>query len=154
MFDEAAGHGYWTNSSLSGLVIVLTLPVNEREGLRPYLSQSEYPAKGTTVGGRTDDPRRERTRDAPARHRARRCRATSARCAASWGSRGRCSTAGANAWNDTESTACTRVASAPGRGAPWRPPRRWSGWYSGSRSAPPPGGCRRIAAYLARTWRV
>src|SRR5262249_52161284 len=37
----------------------------------PYLSQSEYPAKGTTVGGRTDDPRRERTRDAPARHRTR-----------------------------------------------------------------------------------
>src|SRR2546425_1124618 len=60
-----------SGSSVSGLVIVLTLPVNEREGLRPYLSQSEYPAKGTTVGGRTDDPRRERTRDAPARHRAR-----------------------------------------------------------------------------------
>src|SRR5947209_8476384 len=57
--------------SLSGLVIVLTLPVNEEEGHRPYLSQSAYPAKGTTVGGRTDDPRRERTRDALARHRAR-----------------------------------------------------------------------------------
>src|SRR3989441_7584637 len=60
-----------SGSSVSGLVIVLTLPVNEEEGHRPYLSQSEYPAKGTTVGGRTDDPRRERTRDAPARHRAR-----------------------------------------------------------------------------------
>src|SRR6059036_2863844 len=58
-------------SSVSGLVIVLTLPVNEEEGHRPYLSQSAYPAKGTTVGGRTDDPRRERTRDALARHRAR-----------------------------------------------------------------------------------
>ena len=58
-------------TSLSGLVIVLTLPVNEEEGHRPYLSQSAYPAKGTTVGGRTDDPRRERTRDALARHRAR-----------------------------------------------------------------------------------
>src|SRR5439155_11039146 len=58
-------------SSVSGLVIVLTLPVNEEEGHRPYLSQSAYPAKGTTVGGRTDDPRRERTRNAPARHRAR-----------------------------------------------------------------------------------
>src|SRR2546430_5450689 len=57
--------------SVSGLVIVLTLPVNEEEGHRPYLSQSAYPAKGTTVGGRTDDPRRERTRDALARHRAR-----------------------------------------------------------------------------------
>src|SRR5437899_2429784 len=59
------------SSRVSGLVIVLTLPVNEEEGHRPYLSQSAYPAKGTTVGGRTDDPRRERTRDAPARHRAR-----------------------------------------------------------------------------------
>src|SRR5437879_12369919 len=56
---------------MSGLVIVLTLPVNEEEGHLPYLSQSAYPAKGTTVGGRTDDPRRERTRNAPARHRAR-----------------------------------------------------------------------------------
>src|SRR5437867_820620 len=58
-------------SRVCGLVIVLTLPVNEEEGHRPYLSQSAYPAKGTTVGGRTDDPRRERTRDALARHRAR-----------------------------------------------------------------------------------
>src|SRR5437879_6331628 len=56
---------------VSGLVIVLTLPVNEEEGHLSYLSQSAYPAKGTTVGGRTDDPRRERTRNAPARHRAR-----------------------------------------------------------------------------------
>src|SRR5206468_9537123 len=54
-----------------GLVIVLTLPVNEREGHLPYLSQSGTPAKETTVGGRTDDPRRERIRNAPARHRAR-----------------------------------------------------------------------------------
>jgi hypothetical protein len=29
--------------------------VNEQEGHLPYLSQSAYPAKGTTVGGRTDD---------------------------------------------------------------------------------------------------
>src|SRR5947208_8033733 len=56
---------------VSGLVIVLTLPVNEEEGHLSYLSQSAYPAKGTTVGGRTDDPRRERTRNALARHRAR-----------------------------------------------------------------------------------
>src|SRR5262245_19063912 len=56
---------------MSGLGIVLTLVVNEDEGHRAYLSQSAYPAKGTTVGGRTDDPRRERTRNAPARHRAR-----------------------------------------------------------------------------------
>src|SRR5207249_5097843 len=53
-------------SRVSGLVIVLTLPVNEEEGHRPYLSQSAYPAKGTTVGGRTDDPRREHLR--PAEH--------------------------------------------------------------------------------------
>src|SRR5436190_18244304 len=58
------------SSSLSGLVIVLTLPVNEQEGHLSYLSQSGSPAKETTVGGRTDDPRRERTRNAPARHRA------------------------------------------------------------------------------------
>src|SRR6266566_2589720 len=58
-------------SSVSGLGIVLTVAVNEREGHLPYLSQSGSPAKETTVGGRTDDPRRERTRNAPARHRAR-----------------------------------------------------------------------------------
>jgi transposase InsO family protein len=37
--------------------------MNEEEGHRPYLSQSAYPTKGTTVGGRTDDPARHgRTR--------------------------------------------------------------------------------------------
>src|SRR5215510_7679344 len=56
---------------VSGLELVLTLAVNKQEGHLPYLSQSVYPAKGTTVGGRTDDPRRERTRNASARHRAR-----------------------------------------------------------------------------------
>src|SRR2546425_9204268 len=68
-----SARSWWcpTATSLSGLVIVLTLPVNEEEGHLPYLSQSAYPTKGTTVGGRTDDPRRERTRDALARHRAR-----------------------------------------------------------------------------------
>jgi transposase len=35
--------------------MVLTVAVDKREGHRPYLSQSAYPAKGTTVGGRTDD---------------------------------------------------------------------------------------------------
>src|SRR5206468_6764727 len=70
-FQAMARTSAGTFSRLSGLVIVLTLPVNEEEGHRPYLSQSAYPAKGTTVGGRTDDPRRERTRDALARHRAR-----------------------------------------------------------------------------------
>jgi hypothetical protein len=28
--------------------------MNEEEGQLPYLSQSAYPAKGTTLGGRTD----------------------------------------------------------------------------------------------------
>src|SRR5262245_45929392 len=56
---------------VSGLELVLTLAVIKNEGHRFYLSQSAYPAKGTTVGGRSDDPRRERTRNAPARHRAR-----------------------------------------------------------------------------------
>src|SRR5439155_17598916 len=46
----AAGDGWpVTASRLSGLVIVLTLPVNEEEGHLSYLSQSAYPAKGTTV---------------------------------------------------------------------------------------------------------
>src|SRR5207249_4230036 len=62
---------YRAPTRVSGLVIVLTLPVNEQEGHLSYLSQSGSPAKETTVGGRTDDPRRERTRNAPARHRAR-----------------------------------------------------------------------------------
>src|SRR6187200_1677334 len=66
-FDD----GFTASPRLSGLGIVLTVAVNEREGHLPYLSQSGTPAKETTVGGRTDDPRRERTRNAPARHRAR-----------------------------------------------------------------------------------
>src|SRR5206468_8255030 len=65
------GRAHARPPSLSGLVIVLTLPVNEEQGHLSYLSQSGSPAKETTVGGRTDDPRRERTRNAPARHRAR-----------------------------------------------------------------------------------
>ena len=56
---------------MSGLELVLTLAMDKREGHLPYLSQSGTPANETTVGGRTDDPRRERTRNAPARHRAR-----------------------------------------------------------------------------------
>jgi hypothetical protein len=38
-------------TSLSGLLIVLTVAVDQGVGHRPYLSQSAYPAKGTTVGG-------------------------------------------------------------------------------------------------------
>src|SRR5215472_13489827 len=54
---------------MSRLVIVLTVMERE-EGDRSYPSQSLYPAKGPTVGGGTDDPRREHTRDAAARHAA------------------------------------------------------------------------------------
>src|SRR5712691_9812807 len=46
-----------------------------KEGHPAYRSQSDYPGKGTTLGGRTNDPRREHTRDAaagdPARDRGR-----------------------------------------------------------------------------------
>src|SRR5262245_59881273 len=45
--------------------------MEREEGHPSYSSQSVNPAKGPTVGGRTDDPRREHTRDAPARHAAR-----------------------------------------------------------------------------------
>src|SRR5437773_6882263 len=55
LFTAGGGTILVASSRVSGLVIVLTLPVNEEEGHRPYLSQSAYPAKGTTVGGRTDD---------------------------------------------------------------------------------------------------
>src|SRR5438034_10117821 len=99
---------------MSGLVIVLTLPVNEEEGHLPYLSQSAYPAKGTTVGGRTDDPRRERTRNALARHRARAGDGQRQRgYAASCGSRGRSSIAGAHGWNAMGATASTPAGGVP-----------------------------------------
>src|SRR2546425_11872264 len=37
------------------------------EGHPAYRSQSDYPLQGTTLGGSTDDPRRQRTRTAAAR---------------------------------------------------------------------------------------
>jgi hypothetical protein len=52
-------------------LIVLTLPMTEQEGHQPYLPQSAYPAKGTAVGGRIDNLRRDHTWNAPARHQAR-----------------------------------------------------------------------------------
>src|SRR5262245_3078548 len=55
---------------MSRLVIVLTAMERE-EGHPSYPSQSLYPAKGTTVGGRLDDPRRQHTHDASASHAAR-----------------------------------------------------------------------------------
>src|SRR3982075_1308760 len=49
--------------------IVLTLVTRNSEGHLAYRSQSEPPrGKGTTLGGSTDDPRREGTRTAVACH--------------------------------------------------------------------------------------
>ena len=42
--------------------------MKRKEGYQSYSSQSVYPGQGTTVGVGTGDPRREHTRDAPARH--------------------------------------------------------------------------------------
>ena len=107
------------------------------------------------MGGRTDDPRRERTRNAPARHRARAgARQRQRRLPRVGDLADASSIAGATGWNATGSTACIRAGSARERGARWRRRRRWSGWCSGSRSARATWGCRRIAAYLARTWQV
>jgi hypothetical protein len=53
-------------SSLSGLGLVLTRSMRMKEGHPAYRSQSDNPLQGTTLGGRTDDPRREHTRDAAA----------------------------------------------------------------------------------------
>src|SRR5947208_16823174 len=58
----------FTRSRLPGLVIVLTLQMRRKEGHPAYRSQSEPPpGRGTTLGGSTDDPRRQRTRTAAAR---------------------------------------------------------------------------------------
>src|SRR5260370_39036799 len=49
--------------------IVLTLVTRNSEGHLAYRSQSEPPrGRGTTLGGSTDDPRREGTRPAAACH--------------------------------------------------------------------------------------
>src|SRR4029453_19582124 len=59
-------------SSLSRTGIVLTLVTRNNEGHLAYRSQSEPPrGRGTTLGGRTDDPREEGTRPAAACHPAR-----------------------------------------------------------------------------------
>ena len=47
---------------------MLTLQSRTKEGHLAYPSQSDYPTKGTTVGGPTDDPGRQHTRNAPACH--------------------------------------------------------------------------------------
>lgn len=53
-------------SSLSGLGLVLTRSMRMKEGHPAYRSQSDNLLQGTTLGGRTNDPRRENTRDAAA----------------------------------------------------------------------------------------
>src|SRR5437899_1304418 len=58
-------------SRLSGVTLVLTLQSQRNEDHLPYLSQSEYPGKGTPVGRRSDDPRRKHTGDANTGHSAR-----------------------------------------------------------------------------------
>src|SRR5258705_7319109 len=56
-------------SSLSRAGIVLTLVTRNSEGHLAYRSQSEPPrGRGTTLGGSTDDPRRQGTWTAPASH--------------------------------------------------------------------------------------
>ncbi len=50
---------------------MLTLQSQRNEDHLPYLSQSEYPGKGTPVGRRSDDPRRKHTGDANTGHSAR-----------------------------------------------------------------------------------
>src|SRR5712671_7883894 len=59
--------GTYTRVSRAG--IVLTLVTRNSEGHLAYRSQSEPPrGRGTTLGGSTDDPRREGTRTAAACH--------------------------------------------------------------------------------------
>src|SRR3989442_16023170 len=55
-------------SRVSRVVLVLTLSMASKEGHPAYRSQSDNPLQGTTLGGSPDDPRRQRTRNAPAGH--------------------------------------------------------------------------------------
>ena len=84
--------------------------------------------------------------------RACRCSATSAPSAASWGSPGRSSIGGANGWNAMGSTACTHAGSAAERGARSATPPEVERLVLGIAISAATWGCRRIAAYLARTW--
>src|SRR5256712_5739750 len=56
------------SASVSRVVLVLTLSMASKEGHPAYRSQSDNPLQGTTLGGSPDDPRRQRTRNAPAGH--------------------------------------------------------------------------------------
>src|SRR5260370_14551987 len=55
---------------VSRVELVLTLLSRKEEGHLAYRSQSDNPLQGTTLGGSTDDPGREHTRDATACHAA------------------------------------------------------------------------------------
>jgi transposase InsO family protein len=133
---------------------VLTLPVNEREGHLPYPSQSDNPTKGTTVGERTDDPRRERTRDAPACHRARAGARQRQRGVSELGIsrtifyrwRKRLERYGVDGVHPR------RQRVQPGRPVQITP--EVERLVLGIAISAATWGCRRIAAYLARTWRV
>src|SRR2546422_10568154 len=76
----------------------------------------------------------------------------SVRCAASWGSPGPCFIAGAAAWSAMGSMASTRAASAAARAARWRRRREVERLVLGIAISAATWGCRRIAAYFARTW--
>src|SRR2546428_13863954 len=78
----------------------------------------------------------------------------SVRCAASWGSPGPCFIAGAAAWSAMGSMASTRAASAAARAARWRRRREVERLVLGIAISAATWGCRRIAAYLARTWHL
>src|SRR5437763_8742291 len=54
--------------SVSRVVLLLTPSMASKEGRPAYGSQSDNPLQGTTLGGSPDDPRRQRTRNAPAGH--------------------------------------------------------------------------------------
>ena len=107
------------------------------------------------MGGRTDDPRRERTRNAAARHRA----------GAGAGQRQRGVPRDGDLADPVLSVAPTAgtlwgrrrppaPAARPTRGAQWRRRRKWSAWCSGSRSVPPPGGADGSPRTSRRTWQV
>src|SRR5437899_4978841 len=67
--DHAIGQaGPSILSRVSRVVLVLTLSMASKEGHPAYRSQSDNPLQGTTLGGSPDDPRRQRTRNAPAGH--------------------------------------------------------------------------------------
>src|SRR5215470_14779725 len=107
--------------------IVLTLVTGKSEGHLAYRSQSDNPLQGTTLGGSTDDPGREHTRDATA-------------CHAAGGDDG-CQRGVPGSWDLPHVV----LSLAPAAAAVWS---RWSASPSvaGPARARPPGGAGRRAA--------